>query len=1837
MQPSRSASAEVDGKRSTGSPSSSPDPIALFTPPRPGDSVPTHNHTAELSPLSSPLTPTSSPAKRVVRAPQSPSAALPTLSNTASLRTQFGPEAQEQGGPSHHGNNLRNVDSPGESADFRDGRYSLRARKARQLNPYEYDKMLYKRQMRANPDAIVKVVSPPRPRRRHRSTSAGVIEVNGSSDAEDEYHIAEEDDGLDEDARWERRMMKSREQGRASSQAGDEDPRDRPPKSVWYPDALREPLSGSSTEEEDAMLDALDRQRKKERRQKEREERLKKRRPRPFPVRRKDLQPPTSPAQTEAEPSPPRPRPRPRPRQRTTQNDDPPAYNDHDGQEASPSTPSHRQRSVTFTSPIPEPAHGQHGDERQLLAWDDDYAAFDDFAHPMPLPPTPATGTDDGASSEPPVPPISSTPPEVIDVNSHSDEDDALDLPLRRRHRARSISHTLLDLDSEPTSESGSGLESTSSSMDEQDRRRMKVLNRMMPAVLIKRLEQKAGTSSRARRSVDRERSHGRANGSSEEEQERPLRPGESRRRIRSRTLSSRSIEIRGDSESSDVNMDVDANGAPSSPRMGLGGFADAEMHMSDAEGEIRPIAHQPRPRPRPYLQPRPADISLSDDSRDSALSDSGESISDHPRPRARRPQRNDGEAREGDLIDRMLSRTSLSSRTRRKRKKRTGGTQRHADGGRRDSGYGGGGGGTRGEREHTHRNGGHSGKLRVTTGGAKRYGAGRQTLLPFKRLPTPDRQGGMGNMPPEPPSPETNEVEFEQEAPQKSKAAQRKQQAKQVGLYVFPSGHGRLVTGRANSGPVTIDEEATTRGRPFLRREDSSRIQPAKSGIHRVPSVGAVHPVTLEHFWPIGGEEESDDSIVVPDDPEPQAHSSQQRNLEQLHRVTVDLDIQPLPAGISFPNATYLGHGWLYELINFLPGTHDTPSPSSCSMFDCYLHPDMPAEAFNVCLESLCDQIRNLILGAPAPASYETCQKWQSFLHAVSQHLSWLLAKSNDNAQATLMTDVESMIQRLASLVEEPVEILPEDEKPNPLVLQVLWFVVEASCRLASCRRKRAEEMDLLMITASIKSLISKLWDFSFGSSAILLDLSRDGLLKASEGQQVAELWICLLNLTTDKSMEGSFLSQGNSFWALFLDVLHSKGLRDSSDPRLREAMWRSIFSLCALSQFSLHGNSTMLPRLTASWEVIAALLERSPLSADPRADASLSKRVLRKRDEYVRVLVSRCLWLNLKWQWRLDVDDASLVFNRLLDVFKSRRFASLADEPSDFPSFLRHSNLALLHESKRSDTAFTLFLKLVVKAAEELRKRNPQVAQPVAISPKLKKILSLAVPVGSVPFTEDTPPTTHELSMLYNRFSAVAVAIYLEPTVPNLRYRLANARRYVNFKDTDNETRRACIRGAMHLGTLLRHLDLPLNDILDWLGEMTNTLIDEFQAADPGKSAMDGGKRWIVVCIQLLLGCVRRILETSSMNPEENRHKYPEPALLQGPWVTRVFSTSTTLSTVLSTGDQIRRFVQAFLDARALVIPKPRRPQLKVIAEDSQESQYDYDQFDLDLDDPDLLAALGEDVGSSEASENKEKDKIVCEIIDKHISPAIFRLVCKHFNDPVYQQSGELSFDDADRWIDCWVGCASVVVQNGKKDWNFYFSFGPQSWEKIIEPDWRRRVGLRFMYMLLQLDPPAYTVYTDRFVDVLFESLATPSVTLEHEYASLLFSIDRLHHPLFRDLVIGDLGVDGDYHLTKHEFTEHRLAMLQTMLKNLSNDLESEANGDHDLTARNHIHITSVVAFLSTMRDILDRLQPDSPLRARYLTFCRAVHTLLSGLPLLDNHPRLTTLTTWLRGVAR
>jgi hypothetical protein len=88
-----------------------------------------------------------------------------------------------------------------------------------------------------------------------------------------------------------------------------------------------------------------------------------------------------------------------------------------------------------------------------------------------------------------------------------------------------------------------------------------------------------------------------------------------------------------------------------------------------------------------------------------------------------------------------------------------------------------------------------------------------------------------------------------------------------------------------------------------------------------------------------------------------------------------------------------------------------------------------------------------------------------------------------------------------------------------------------------------------------------------------------------------------------------------------------------------------------------------------------------------------------------------------------------------------------------------------------------------------------------------------------------------------------------------------------------------------------------------------------------------------------------------------------------------------------------EIRKLVQAFIDARQTAMPAPQRHRTIAPGRDqeSQESQEDYGAFDLDMDDPELQAALGDDVESSLAKHNKAKDGQVWQVCLCQLSRAL------------------------------------------------------------------------------------------------------------------------------------------------------------------------------------------------------------------------------------------------------
>ncbi|KAI6120460.1 hypothetical protein EDD17DRAFT_1506414 [Pisolithus thermaeus] len=173
-------------------------------------------------------------------------------------------------------------------------------------------------------------------------------------------------------------------------------------------------------------------------------------------------------------------------------------------------------------------------------------------------------------------------------------------------------------------------------------------------------------------------------------------------------------------------------------------------------------------------------------------------------------------------------------------------------------------------------------------------------------------------------------------------------------------------------------------------------------------------------------------------------------------------------------------------------------------------------------------------------------------------------------------------------------------------------------------------------------------------------------------------------------------------------------------------------------------------------------------------------------------------------------------------------------------------------------------------------------------------------------MPFSRTVPRSNHELSMLLNRFSVMAVAIHLDPTLPNIRFRINQDRRCVDLKEADEAWRVACIYGMMYVARIMRLIiDSRWMRPLGWLVELANVLMDDCSKA-----------------------------ETALLNGDKPRY-------------------------ASHTGLEIRTLTQSFPNARNKEIP-PAQPPLASTKAVNPESRKKYEQLYLGLDNVDLLGDL-------------------------------------------------------------------------------------------------------------------------------------------------------------------------------------------------------------------------------------------------------------------------------------
>jgi len=905
----------------------------------------------------------------------------------------------------------------------------------------------------------------------------------------------------------------------------------------------------------------------------------------------------------------------------------------------------------------------------------------------------------------------------------------------------------------------------------------------------------------------------------SEDEEETGPAPGKTRTRIAAKPKDI--WEIKGDSESSDDERGsvhssetnqppaIDLFGSEATLRDVVRRIDDNIIDISDGSSDDRADS---------------SDDGVDDDQIQAYL---GEALIENQPVRRRRMQ-------EESLIDWMLTRTRTIGGQKKQRKQRTGRTDRGRPSGQSTF------------------------KLDVTIGGGRNSGRERQSILNFERAGPSGRGERRGQTSPSrPPLSRVHSAPHHGDEPRAPKKTSRKQKekerrarAKKNNIYVFQSDNMHIITGRRETATMTLDIEDEGFYRALAPLSQDWAL-PARPPPVAKPTGRGSAPKSPERPRLRDAPVDDDDLEVV--------HPPKQR--QDIHG---DFDIPALPSGHKFGPNTYIGRGWLHELITALSSDSVPAVPPSIMLCGIKLEPPAGVGAFLKSLGQIFDGLFDLAVSLPSLDAPEGDKEWRTLQHTAGQMVSWFLVTTTEAESSVLRESVkEQVLKSIARIPELHVEIGSVD---GP-ILDICWFAVELSARIGILFSASPPNP----LKQSVSLLVNVLLDFGLMQTMMPIR-NGDALEGANTAQMTAELWVCLFHLLDTYVDITSPVRKTHPFWAVITDVLQtSRSIKTCLEAS--ETIWRAIFSFCALTQFSVHGMTTSTSRIPPSWELVVLALKKIRLTADLIADKALSTASLDKRDEYIGLVTLRCFHLWNRWHWGLD--EASILFNQLVEIFRSRKFASLRHERPEYPQFMLLNDWALLSKYGHGDTAFVLFLKLLVEAA------SPDMANPNrALSPRAKKLLSLAIPIGSLPFSKKNPTAVKDLSMLCNRLSAVAIGVYLDPS--HHFSRINHARTYVDFSDADETIRLAVIRGLMYLAILFKNNKIPLEGIVAWVDAIANVLVNEFKNLNTLKPTADQQlsviRDRLLFSVQMLIGAVRRIIDAY-----KSESKYPDPALLR------------------------------------------------------------------------------------------------------------------------------------------------------------------------------------------------------------------------------------------------------------------------------------------------------------------------------------------------------------------
>ncbi|KIR32249.1 hypothetical protein I352_05483 [Cryptococcus deuterogattii MMRL2647] len=876
-------------------------------------------------------------------------------------------------------------------------------------------------------------------------------------------------------------------------------------------------------------------------------------------------------------------------------------------------------------------------------------------------------------------------------------------------------------------------------------------------------------------------------------------------------------------------------------------------------------------------------------------------------------------------------------------------------------------------------------------------------------------------------------------------------------------------------------------------------------------------------------------------------------RSWANFDRFPVDFDISPLPSGLYCNPHSIPGSGKLNKLIMSLryAESYQVTMPPMVREYGIELTQYMSPLAIQE------------VVGIVFAASY---QRLLTIANTSSHNGELLLAPieffgkyiaGHENGQelfelrAVTQKAVEDLSTRLDAVETSQIT----NQAGRDALLKLRWELLELACRLQANALQGQENVTL--VQHCVFALLKQLLSVGFDKTIRPLKAIMRG---ESESPEITDtsitLWIAVLHTASAWDIR-SGQPDGTTFLLQFDRAIDAVFHLDQTGPIAAERIWYLIFGLCALSQFNDLGQIGQTFSAVPRWTLVRRAVSMIKVAFNEEAEKRAQPETLRGRDRYIKTMMARCVRLSSVWKWFFDRQSFSVATRNLGVIFKDRQYRNLPSEvPVDYPHFITQFNMSLTAvEDTKRETAFELYLRLVCVAASDIISSAESLDEAHQAEKDVQRLIMSIIPVSAVKFNRILPPSARELAQLINRYSIMIAACYFSPSL--LTYLIANSKKWSTFQLADFDSRQICIRGLMYLAVACRHHDQSLEPVVGRLAEILRVLQGELEAVLRGPvPAQAATKIEIERTMVLVVTCFRQMIEHYSFDVEEQaKPAYPDPSLLHESWTIRIFDLD--LSKDLKCGLEVVATIQSYLDARASALPQLARRRRRAKESYNGGSVDEYSSMGIDFTRAEVLALGGDDI---EADPVDDLDNSLAEIIDHVISPRIYRLLSDMLP-PVPSEAAASSIAPGEekqlfitKLTKCWSDCAAIlVIEHQRLDWTTFISpFGRQSWARLGNEKGRIQVGLHFMLNVANLDPGSFDSYSEDYIALLFQSIGTDRLTIEHKYLSTLVALpDATMNPILSKLSFMQAVRRG---LNRTDFMELRQEVLQVIFRSLA-----------------------------------------------------------------------------------